>query len=241
MPTVDSRLPRYQRLRDDMLSRIASGAWVPGVAIPNEAQLAEQYHVAIGTVRRAVDTLVNDGLLERSQGRGTFVRRPSFDSSLVRFFRQIDTSGPPASPCSTVLSNTVNKPSDAICEALDLETGSPSIHLRRLRTLGNTAVSVDEIWLPVNRFAALRDISPHEFGSLLYPFYEAQCGQLIASARETLTVVTATADTPGELNVPDGAPVVHVERLARGYDGTPLEYRRTWGNAATFRYQVDIN
>ncbi|HAW23394.1 MAG TPA: GntR family transcriptional regulator, partial [Pseudomonas sp.] len=89
----DERLPLYQRLREEMLAKIAAGEWTPGAPIPTEAELTRHYGVAIGTVRKAVDTLVNEGLLLRSQGRGTFVRRPNFDASLARFFRQVDASG----------------------------------------------------------------------------------------------------------------------------------------------------
>ncbi len=54
----DERLPLYQRLRDEMLGKIAAGEWLPGEAIPTEAELTRQYGVAIGTVRKAVETLV---------------------------------------------------------------------------------------------------------------------------------------------------------------------------------------
>ena len=83
----DDRLPRYQRLRDDLAARIVSNEWRPGDPIPSEAELGAHYGVAIGTVRKAIDQLVADAVLERQQGRGTFVRRARFNSSLFRFFR----------------------------------------------------------------------------------------------------------------------------------------------------------
>ncbi|MFP3561910.1 GntR family transcriptional regulator, partial [Paraburkholderia sp. SIMBA_049] len=77
----------YHQLRDDLLSRIAAGEWTPTQAIATEAELGQFYNVSTGTVRKAIDLLVADGVLTRSQGRGTFIRRPRFDSSLFRFFR----------------------------------------------------------------------------------------------------------------------------------------------------------
>ncbi|RYP57051.1 hypothetical protein DL771_011514 [Monosporascus sp. 5C6A] len=68
---ADLRLPRYQQLRDDLAAQIAQQHWRPGDAIPTEAELAKTYNVAVGTVRKAVDVLVAEGLLERFQGRGT--------------------------------------------------------------------------------------------------------------------------------------------------------------------------
>ena len=81
-PKHDARLPVYQRIRDDLAEKIAARQWLHGQAIPTEAELTVAYGASAGTVRKAVDLLVADGLLDRMQGKGTFVRRPSFDSSL---------------------------------------------------------------------------------------------------------------------------------------------------------------
>lgn len=83
----DTRLPLYQRLHDHLAQQIATHHWRPGEAIPTEAAPSTQYRFSTGTVRKAVDARVKEGLLERQQGRGTFVRRPQFQSSLFRFSR----------------------------------------------------------------------------------------------------------------------------------------------------------
>ena len=72
---ADQRLPIYQRLKDALAARIAKGEWKPGEAIPPESQLAEEHQVAVGTMRKAIEGLVLDGLVERRQGLlGTDVR-----------------------------------------------------------------------------------------------------------------------------------------------------------------------
>lgn len=81
----DERLPLYQRLRDSLAEQIANNRWRPGEAIPTEAALSAEYGLSTGTVRKAIDLLVSDNILERQQGRGTFIRRAQFQSSLFRF------------------------------------------------------------------------------------------------------------------------------------------------------------
>ena len=131
----DERLPLYQRLRDEMLGKIAAGEWLPGEAIPTEAELTRHYGVAVGTVRKAVETLVAEGLLLRAQGRGTFVRRPNFDGSLFRFFRQVNASGQSQVPQSRIL-DCRQVPADAAAsQALKLSEGAPCIFLQRLRLI----------------------------------------------------------------------------------------------------------
>src|SRR6185312_2560713 len=96
-------VPRYERLRQDLEGACASGRWKPGEPIPTEARLAQAHGVSIGTVRKAVDSLVADGWLERIQGKGTFVRRPRLDATLFRFFRLEGRGGSPIAPGSRIL------------------------------------------------------------------------------------------------------------------------------------------
>ena len=236
----DERLPLYQRLCDEMVEKITAGEWRPDQPIPTEAELTKTYGVAIGTVRKAVDVLVAEGLLERNQGRGTFIRRPSFDASLFRFFRHLTTEGRRKIPEGRVLARTLTAAPEYVASALGISSKAKAIRLERLRLIDGRVVLVEEIWLPKTPFVALLDIAAKDFDNLLYPFYETHCGQVIASAKETLTVDAANAEVARRLGIDEGQPVVVIERLALGFDRKPLEWRRSHGAADTFRYQVDI-
>ncbi|MCW2271946.1 HTH-type transcriptional regulator FrlR [compost metagenome] len=237
----DERLPLYQRLRDEIVAKIAVGEWLPGEAIPTEAELTRSYGVAVGTVRKAVDTLVSEGLLLRAQGRGTFVRRPNFDGSLFRFFRQVNASGESQVPQSLILTRTQEPPPAQVRQALNLAVGETTLCLERLRLIEGQPLLHEQIWLPAAKFGPLLAIDLSDFGTLLYPFYEEHCGMRVASARETLTVTSADEALAGVLQVAVDSPVVVVERVALGYDRQPLEYRLSRGAADTFRYQVEIS
>src|SRR5437879_13826842 len=100
----DARPPLYQRLRDDLLQRIAQREWSPGDAIPTEAELTQTHELATGTVRKAIDMLVAEGVLTRSQGKGTYERRPNFNTSLFRFFRFRTKSGQDVQPTAKIVS-----------------------------------------------------------------------------------------------------------------------------------------
>ena len=237
----DERLPLYQRLREEMLAKIAAGEWSPGAPIPTEAELTRHYGVAIGTVRKAVDTLVNEGLLLRSQGRGTFVRRPNFEASLARFFRQVNASGGQQIPTSRIRSKVLQAPPAGVANALMLAQDEQVVYLERLRVIEGRTLFHEDIWLPASRFGSLMEIETETFGDLLYPFYEKACGQCIASARETLTVGSAEKSIAAALDIAEGAPIVLIERTALGYDRTPVEYRLSRAAAETFRYQIEIS
>ncbi|WP_026259261.1 GntR family transcriptional regulator [Uliginosibacterium gangwonense] len=236
----DQRLPLYQQLRDDLARRIAAGEWLPDEAIPTEAEIKTAYNIAIGTVRKAVDALVAEGLLERSQGKGTFVRRPRFDASLFRFFRFQNAAGEKIRPKSRILARTVEYPAQVIATSLGLGARVKAIRLLRLRVVENEPFLIEEIWLPRARFSALLDLALEDFGDLLYPLYESRCKQVVASAQETLTVELASPPFTDYLKVPPSTPLVVIERIAYGYDKQPLEWRASRGAAERFKYHVDI-
>lgn len=237
---ADLRLPRYQLIRDDLVRRIADGEWSPERAIPTEADLCVAYEVSIGTLRKAIDLLVAEGVVTRTQGKGTFVRRPRFDSSLFRFFRFKSADGRPVQPTGKVLSRKIAKPGEAIREALQMKPAEKSIHLSRVRLIDSVAVLREEIWLSRPRFDALATLPLDEFGDLMYPLYERVCRQIVASATETLTVEQATEDDATTLRVEVGSPVILVQRVASDFAGTPIEWRTTRGAATGFQYQVEI-
>ncbi|MDE1164820.1 MAG: GntR family transcriptional regulator [Pseudomonas sp.] len=240
MLSSDDRLPLYQRLRDELAQQIANNRWRAGEAIPTEAALSVEYSLSVGTVRKAIDMLVSERILERQQGRGTFIRRPQFQSSLFRFFRFMTPDGERHVPESRILSKEPLPAPAEVAKALGLLPADPVIRLLRLRLIDSVPVLVEEIWLPREPFKAILDFDLNAEGPLLYPLYEDLCGQVVASADETLTAESVSEVHARLLRVPAGAPVVVIERLARNYAGQPIEWRRSWGHASHFRYSVEI-
>ncbi|MQB45648.1 GntR family transcriptional regulator [Rhizobium sp. ICMP 5592] len=240
MTSLDDRLPRYQRLRDDLAARINRQEWRPGESIPSEAELSATYGVAVGTVRKAIDQLVADGVVERHQGRGTYVRRARFNSSLFRFFRFQSESGERRVPESRILRRENIAAPSAVASALRLREGDPVISLSRLRLIGGVPLLAEEIWLERSRFEALLTIDTSEFGDLLYPLYEERCEQVVVSAEETLTVEIAPPLQARLLGLEPGSPLVVIERVAFDLERRPIEWRRSRGPADRFRYHVDI-
>jgi len=240
MLSHDERLPLYQRLHDELTEKISSQQWRAGETIPTEIELARQYNASIGTVRKTVDVMVAEGLLERFQGKGTYVRRARFDSSLFRFFRFQNQSGERRIPESRILKLVVTEAPTAVSSALRLPTGASVIHMSRLRLIDNEPILSESIWLPKEHFAPLADLKPNEFGDLLYPLYEEHCGKIIASAEETLTAEIVNPLHARLLKIKTGSPVIVIERLAFGYDRQPLEWRRSRGPAEQFHYHVEI-
>jgi GntR family transcriptional regulator len=236
----DPRLPRYQLLRDDLAGQINRRELLPGDVIPSEAELSARYGVAVGTVRKAIDRLVADGVLDRQQGRGTFVRRAKFNSSLFRFFRFQSKGGERRVPQSRITARKCLAASSAVASALRISAGEPVISLSRLRLIDGVPLLAEEIWLQRSRYEPLLGIELRDFGDLLYPLYDEKCGQVVVAADETLTVEPASGAQARLLGLETGTPMVVIERLAFDLERRPIEWRRSRGPANKFRYHVEI-
>ena len=237
----DARLPLYQRLAEALKSTIVDQKWRPGDRIPSEKELATRYNVAPGTARQAISELTEEGILERRHGSGTFVRKPTFDASLFRFFRFQDKEGEREIPESRILSREVTSAPLAVSDVLGLEPESPVISISRLRLLSGEPVIAEEVWLDHTRFEALMAMNEDDIGPLLYPLYDANFGQIVARAKEFLTVEVAGSSHSRLLCITPTTPVIVIERLALGYDGNPIEWRRSRGRADRFQYHIDIH
>jgi GntR family transcriptional regulator len=237
----DARLPIYQRLAESLKSTIIDQKWRPGDRLPSEKELAAQYSVAPGTARQAISLLTEEGILVRRHGSGTFVRKPTFDASLFRFFRFQDKEGEREIPESRILSREVIPAPSVVSKALDLKPESPVIFISRLRLLSGEPVIAEEVWLDHARFEAFMVMDEDDIGPLLYPVYDSHFDQIVASAKECLTVEVAGSSYSRLLHITPATPVIVIERLALGFDGKPIEWRRSRGRADRFQYHIDIH
>lgn len=236
---TDGRLPLHARVKDDLLRRIRAGAWRPGEPLPAEPALAAEYDISLGTLRRVLAELASEGLLDRRQGRGTTVRRASFHDSLFRFFRLGD-GGEARVPESRIIGRDIEAAPDDVASALLVDDGADVVHVHRVRSIDGRPLLVEDIWLPLPRFAPFAQAALDTLGPLLYPEYERLLGVVIGSAKEQLSVTSADVATADLLGCEEGSPVVQIERTALTHADETVEFRRSHGRADAFHYQVEI-
>ncbi|MCA0423754.1 MAG: GntR family transcriptional regulator [Proteobacteria bacterium] len=233
----DVHLPLYRRLYETFARRIAAGDWKPGDGLPAETGLAKIYRIAPGTVRRALDDLALNGLVERRHGLGTFVRRPNFDNAMLRFFRFRDKDGNAFLPESRIVSRKLVSTPPKVARQLGL-TDPLVIKMVRHRLWDGVPRLVEDIFLPQDRFKPLLSVSEEMIGPLLYPAYEQLCGQVVFAIEEDISIADVTVDDAADLGLQTGDLTVSVERIARNATATPIEWRISRGEARRFRYQL---
>ena len=237
----DTYTPLYRRLHRTIARRIAARDWRPGEAIPSEAEFARIYDLAVGTVRKAIDALESDGLIERRHGPGTFVRRSNFNNSMMRFFLFRDSAGSALTPESHIVSRRRLTDRPAIARRLGLEDDAPLIEIIRHRSWDGGMRLLEDIYLPHASFAAILACPETEIGQLLYPAYERLCGTLVCFIEEEITIEPASREDARLLGLRAAEKLVQVERTALDALRQPLEWRRSRGQTDRFHYRVSVS
>lgn len=232
-------MPLYAQVVEAIKHKISSNQWTLGMMISSENELAKEFNVSVGTVKKALGILVQEGVLYRRQGRGTFVASPDFSKSFSRFFRYgLRDKSEQEIPESLFLSFDVIPADSTIAQRLQLKLGTEVIMMKRVRSLQNTPFSLEEIFLPHERFAGLEKMDLNK--ALLYPIYNQKFSTPIFWADEYLQPDVADSEIAKHLNIAPNSPVMCVERTAYTYEDIPVEWRRTYGRGDSFRYHIVI-
>ncbi|GLL00814.1 GntR family transcriptional regulator [Dactylosporangium matsuzakiense] len=214
-----TKAPLYVRIERELRARLAQAR--PGDAVPAESALAAEFGVARMTVRAALNALETDGLIERVQGRGTFVRQrpePRAAGTLMSFQDQVRAWG--RTPTSRLLAGEVRAASGAEAAALDLSAAAPQVvSIVRVRLADDVPVAIEYACFPAH-LSALLDIDL-EVASLHRALHERGLRPTLGTS--TLTAHRAGAD--GEhLHVPADEPLLVEARLIVDQHSAPLEY-----------------
>ena len=231
-------LSRYAALAAALRARVVAGEWPPGSALPAEQMLAAEHGVALGTLRRALELMAEQGLIERIHGRGTFVRSGMTGATMMRFFRFGEGTG--EVPASRIVSRqVVIAPSD-VAHQLALARGEKALRLQRVRSFGGQPGVYEEIWLPLDLFAPLLGGETNDWGDLLYPLFGERCGVYVHRAVDEIAFGVLTAPHAKHLGLLAGHACALVKRKAYDLTGRCVEARLTRGDANAFHYTAAI-
>lgn len=238
-PSIDSRLPVHIQVRDALLKRISDRVWRDGQALPGEDKLAGEFGISVGTMRKAIQALVQEGVLERVHGKGTFVTRAFERTSMMRFVR-FRGPGSDELPEARILHLEVVPAPPETAGHLQIKAGAKVIHIHRARAYGDEVILVEHIWLPHNRFAKLVALLQKESPPLLYPVYDSTCGVLVARATEELEMDQISAEDASVFGVRAGSPCMRIRRVMRDHAGDVVEWRVSFVPAEKFHYTLEI-
>ena len=234
------QVPLYDQVRQDIAERIASGAWAAGELLPSEMELARTFGVSQGTVRKALDGLSARGIVQRRQGKGTFVAAFTPESVLFHFFRFVRDNGDRATPKSQVRSCRRERPNRDEVTALQLGRDARVVKIHRVRLLDGRPAINEWITVPLALFPALGASTADSLPNTLYQHYEGKFGVSVHRAHETLRAVSASSEDAAVLAIAVGEPILEVTRMAYGLNGNPIERRISRCDTTAHAYASEL-
>lgn len=233
-------IPLYMQIKALFVANISDGRWSPGDVIPSEIQLAQDLGVSQGTVRKAITELVENNVLTRRQGRGTFVAYHDSERALFHFFHIVDNKGHKVLPESTTLTCRQKRASRVETAKLNLAPGSSVVSIERIRKFDDQPTMLETITLPSEPFAELGNVGACDLPNMLYELYEKKFGITIHNAEEQLRAVAASKRDGALLGLEAGAPLLEIERIAKTLDNSPVELRISRCITRNHHYQNTI-
>lgn len=231
-----SPVPLYFQVAQQIEHAINEGELGPGDRLDNEISLAEQFGLSRPTMRRAIQELVDKGLLVRKRGVGTQVvhgqvTRPVELTSLFD-----DLTSHHQTPTTVVLANEVVGATDEVAMMLAVKAGSQVLHLRRLRYAHGEPLAIMENFLPMD-LIPLGEMDLAARG--LYQLMRAK-GVNIRVAKQRIGARTGTPEECQLLGEKRGSPVLTMERAAHDDSGRPVEWGRHCYRASQYSFEVTL-
>lgn len=233
-----SDMPLYRQLETELRARLADNNWKDGDRFPSENELSTLSGLSRMTVRNVVNELVNDGLLFRVQGKGTFVSPKKLHMASTAYAgirEQLERMG---LPTKTVLTDLrVTRAGTKAGRMLGVEPDARVQYIERVRTTGNQPVSLHRSYVPVDIARGLHryDLEGRQLCHILEEHYQLRQ----AFSTQTLESVRAQAGEAKLLDIRPGDPVLLLEEVNRTENRRIFEFTQIIFRGDIVKLQFD--
>jgi GntR family transcriptional regulator len=221
----------HLQVRDELVRMIKCGQWKPGSALPNESQIAKRFGVSPGTVRKALEAMVEQRILVYHQDRGTFVGDQAPAEKTQRFCKLHGSMGERLAPHVHSASIFRGPATAAEVKRLEIPAASEVVRLQRLHAHHGRPFMMETLAFAARQFARW----PDDIGECELSSLAQRNGILLGRAAERISVAPVEADQAAALGIEVGTTVVVLDRVAYAADRTPLQWRLAWVHAEPAR------
>lgn len=232
---------RFASIAEDLRERIALGEFGDSGAMESESALGRRYSASRITVRRALDLLREQGLVESRQGAGWFVTGAAFHQKLaLGTFRHASSAIAEAGKQvqRRVVEFGYRETPPSLAASLGLAAPAEALYSRSVRTVDGVPLDTVREWVPATLAGSLSRDDAQQPG--IWESMQRQ-GHRVASVRQTITAGLTSETDAALLEVVTGTPLLLVRRVACGPDGTPLALSDHRYLAHRFSLEVEFN
>lgn len=235
-----SEKPLYYQLKQIIKEEISRGKYLPGEQLPPEATLCETYGVSRITARRAISDLVEEGILTRQQGKGTFVKEVKVKRELISVggFSEITTASG-KKPSSQILSNTIVQADDYLTSIFHIQSGDPVLKLHRLLYIDNDPFIIETSYYPLERLPGLEQHIGESTST--YAILKNRYNIDITRSEKTLDIVFATNYEAELFKCDASTPLYAIEKLAFDQENRPIHMSQSLFLTTKVKFTLSID
>lgn len=230
----DDTTPLYLQFAHNLREHIEEAGIGPGHALPSERDLSEITGMSRVTVRKGIERLIEEGLLFRKQGSGTYVapRIVAAGSTLSGFSDDARRRG--EKPGTIWIMRSYAKPTEEEAATLGISANAEVARLGRVRLSGGEPLAIEHAVVP-------RELLPpiEELGDSLYEALD-KLGNRPVSGKQRIRASLATPTEAGILSIRQNAEVLRIERLTYLSDGRPVELTRSAYRGDRYDFELDL-
>ena len=207
------------------MERISEGSLPAGSRLPSEDSLVQEYAVSRTTIRAAIQSLIQRGLVEIRRGKGTFVTQPKMTQELTEltgFVEDMQALG--RQPTAKVLDRQIVAANQLVARRLALPQGAPVVRIQRVRLADRVPLSFDETYLPKELGEKLMadNLKTEPIFSLLEQKYNTP----LVEAEYQLEAVSADATVATALRIGVGSAIFLIDRTSYSIGHRPVDYEK---------------
>ena len=230
-----SPIPLYSQIRELLRARIVDGSYRSDSKMPSENDMVRAFGVSRITVRQALNDLQKEGLIFKIHGKGTFVAKPKAVQNLMRlegFGEAMSAAGHDTH--SQVLGHRVMRPGRHVSSRLGLDEKAEVMEIQRVRYLNGAPISLDVTYVPLElgRRLIKEDLPRRDVFLIL----EQDYGFTLDRAELRIEATLADAMLAQALAVPEGSPVLRIERLTLALPERPIDFEYLYYRGDAFQY-----
>jgi GntR family transcriptional regulator len=239
MTTMTEGVSLYIQIRETLREQIRQGELKPGQKLPSEDELAAQFGVSRMTARQGITDLIDEGLLYRRRGIGTFVAQFHVERDHNRLTSFFDAAKAEDFDFEfRLLCREVVPARLMIAKALVLQEGEPAIRIQTLRLANGVPVTMHDEYVPYKLCPALlqEDLSSRSAWQVMETY-----GYKVKHAAQVVEAKPADAEIANLLEMEEGAPILYKQRTILAEDGTPLEFTLCYNRGDRYLLKMTLS
>ncbi|MFY0545903.1 GntR family transcriptional regulator [Brevibacillus sp. H7] len=234
-----SFIPMYQQISETIQKQIQEGVYTEGAKIPTEQELMELFNVSRTTVRLAIQDMTEKGLIEKKQGKGTFVRNTTIYHPTQGFKGVYETLVAAGMSHETkLIGYKIEEANESTREVFQLQKGEKVKTILRLCFVDGKPAVLAQINLnpSVMDFVTIEEAEQNPIHLIL----ENKLNVPIRQVHLEIFAECASAEIAQALSIQENSAVLGAERVLYTKDGTPVEHTMLWFTAEGHRFSFDV-